>query len=103
MVSHTPRNQYGKPVCHYCHDREGSQMHEIINRAQTSSNPPALRLSFRETLCSWLCPECHSIAPAIEEELWMRNFRAYGKERVLDDINDVIDALGFRPQIRLPE
>lgn len=105
MVYHTRRNIRGEPLCHCCGVRPGSQMHELVNRAQTNGNDLALRLSFTETLCSWLCPTCHGFAPdaGVEYELWKRNFQVYGREEVLTDFRLLTEALGFTPIVNMPE
>jgi len=105
MVYHTRHNHLGQALCHYCEQQPGSQMHELVNRAQTSSNEEALRLSFTETLCSWLCSDCHVLAPTrdVEKALWQRNLRVYGAERVFADLERLIHVLGTQPIIALPE
>jgi hypothetical protein len=104
MCYHTRKDRDGLALCHFCEAYPGSQMHELVNRAQTSSNPEALRLSFSEKLCSWLCPRCHEVAPAkwVEAALWRRNFAVYGMQAVLTDFQRVVDALGFTPIVNMP-
>lgn len=104
MIYRTPHKN-GKALCHRCGEQPGCQMHEIVNRAQTSSSEEALRLSFTETLCSWLCIPCHMEAPTyeVEQALWLRNIRVYGLSRVLADLDALAEALGVYPIISFPE
>lgn len=100
MLSRTKRSPLtGLPVCHLCNTNSGAQMHELINRAQTSSNKKALQISFSEELCSWLCPNCHAMAPSKKEEamLWKRNITVYGYDRVMRKLRELEKALGFWP------
>lgn len=104
MIFHTKRDRFGHPLCHLCNERPGSQMHELINRAQLSSNKEGLRICFRHELCSWLCPECHSVAPTKENEdkLWLRNVVTYSWLTVYAYIAAVEKVVGFNLGIVLP-
>lgn len=100
MLARTKRSPItGLPLCHFCNTRSGAQMHELINRAQTSSNKDALRLSYSEELCSWLCPECHERAPMFdyERQLWKRNLSVYGYDAIYGKLKALEQALGFWP------
>lgn len=103
MVYETKKNSQGQALCHADCGRPGSQMHELINRAQTSSNFEALRLSFTRTLCSWLCPQCHAIADDLEPQLWQRNFDTYGEDAVKHGIQLIAEKLGHQPIVNLPK
>jgi len=100
MVYKTPKDKQGRALCHCCNQKPGSQMHELINRAQGAHT----QLIFAEELCSWLCPQCHDLAPRrdIEAILWTRNMQVYGEARVQEMINQVREALGFQPIMELP-
>lgn len=104
MVAATPRIN-GEAECHFCREVPGTQQHELINRGQTSSNPQALRESFSHYVTSWLCAECHSIAPRqdVEAALWLYNFRLWGEAEVALQYNIIVILLGFRPQVHFPE
>lgn len=106
MVYYTPKDKQGRALCHCCHVRPGSQMHELVNRAQVSSNYSAKWLSFSHTLCSWLCPECHAnLAPNydVEAMLFAFNFGLWGRNEVLDDLQKIADTIGFWPRVSLPQ
>lgn len=103
MLAQTKRSPLtGLPLCHLCNTNSGAQMHELVNRAQTSSKKQALMISFSKELCSWLCPSCHTLAPSKKEEamLWQRNVRVYGYRQVAQKLDELEDNLGFRPITR---
>lgn len=91
----TPKNKYGDPVCHCCQMRVATQQHERINRYQTPEHSIPRVLSYKSTLCNYLCPECHDVAETItvEQQLWEASARIYGQERVLRDLQSVRDAM----------
>src|SRR4051812_42343887 len=94
MIYETRKDSQGRALCHLCNLNVGTDMHEIINRAQTHSNQTALRYTFDKRLCSWLCRECHTKAMTYENEsaLWTRNIRHYGRQEVLYAIEQVEEA-----------
>ena len=82
------------------------EMHEIINRARTRSNPAAREASYNKHICSLLCPECHTInhkAEGSESYLLAINFGLYGREAVLAAIKVVQDLLYLPLDLDIPE
>lgn len=102
----TPKNRLGKPICHLCGQRAATQQHERINRYQTPEKSAARVLSYKATLCSYLCQECHDVAEVIENEqkLWEYSAKLFGRDAVLRDLQTVIDAhLPSKLTYHLPE
>jgi len=86
--------------CDLCGKNRPTDYHEIVNRGRTMGNEEARQVSYRRTLCAWLCRECHDKAhtPAIRDTLFFGNMKRYGAGRVSDDfalLEQVVD-------VRLP-
>lgn len=106
LFKHTPKNDHGDPLCHRCMRNVATQQHERINRYQTPERSVARVLSYKATLCNYLCEDCHRQAeyPDVEMALWEASARIFGKEQVLKDLRTVQDAMLPLPvTIHLPE
>lgn len=65
--------------------RIGSQMHERLNRYQTTTNEAARLTSYQAELCNWLCQLCHDKADSeeFEKTLWRASAKWHGRTSVL--------------------
>lgn len=93
-------------LCDICHERWGSDMHEIIPRRITMYNQPAQIASFNKYICALLCNECHvgkNLAETHETYLLGVLIGMYGKEAVLEAIQRVQDVSSTTIFLDLPE
>lgn len=90
----TPKDRLGRPICHLCGREPAAHQHERINRYQTAEHSAARVLTYKATLCNYLCPICHDVAETIECErlLWEYSAKLFGRTPVLRDLQTVVDA-----------
>lgn len=73
----------------------GTEMHEIIPRAQTMHNEAAREASYDERICALLCHRCHQQVQGHEEELLALAVKRYGANAVQEALNRVYHLLGI--------
>lgn len=91
------------PLCDYCQENRGVEMHERLSRAMTVGNAEAREMSYQVELANLLCRSCHQRADEeeVNHALWEFSIKLYGFERVFNAFERFRDTM--RTQIRVPE
>lgn len=82
-------------TCDKCGKKNTSkcEFHHIIQRSECPHVP--LELISQPTLLAYLCPDCHDVAhnPEVKKELFLKNADRYGKQAIIDAVDDVERAM----------